>query len=77
MDRLMTVSELAQVLGLSPKTVYKRDPETLPPPRRVPGTKGPRWLESDVEAWLAALPKAIVPSERFHQRPGRKRKVVP
>ncbi len=77
MDRLLTATELAEVLGLSPKTVSKRDPRTLPQAVLLPGARGRRWRESDVETWLASLPKAIVPSEHFHQRPGRKRKIVP
>lgn len=77
MDRLLTATELADVLGLSPKTVSKRDPRTLPQAVLLPGAKGRRWRESDVETWLASLPASIVPNGHFHQRQGRKRKIVP
>ncbi|MBU2787878.1 helix-turn-helix domain-containing protein [Acidithiobacillus sp. VAN18-1] len=76
MDRLLNASELAAVLGISPKTVWKRDPRTLPQAVLLPGAKGRRWRESDVQAWLESLPKAVVPGEQFHRRPGRKRKIV-
>ena len=73
MDRLITAAELAQVLGLSPKTVIKRDPRTLPQAVLLPGARGRRWRESDVQAWLASLPeaqpeKAAVPRPRGRPR---------
>ncbi|MBW9250208.1 MULTISPECIES: helix-turn-helix transcriptional regulator [Acidithiobacillus] len=70
MDRLMTSAELAQVLGLSPLTIKKRDPKTLPPAVCVPGARGRRWRQSDVQAWLESLPRSV----SGPARPGRRRR---
>ena len=59
MDKLLNVAELAQVLCITPKAVYgrlKRCGQSLPAPLLIPGSTRLRWRQSDVEAWLAALP---------------------
>ena len=59
MDTLLNVAELAQVLGITPKAVYCRLHEgrqSVPTPLLIPGSSHLRWRQSDVEAWLAALP---------------------
>ena len=59
MDKLLSVAELAQVLGITPKAVYCRLHEgrqSVPAPLFIPGSSSLRWRQSDVEVWLAALP---------------------
>ena len=59
MDKLLTVAELAAVLGTTPRGVYlrlARNSSSIPLPVIVPGSSSLRWRQSDVEAWLAALP---------------------
>ena len=59
MDTLLNVAELAQVLGITPKAVYCRLHEgrqSVPTSLHIPGSTRLRWRQSDVEAWLAALP---------------------
>ncbi|MHB8257521.1 MAG: helix-turn-helix transcriptional regulator, partial [Acidiferrobacterales bacterium] len=59
MDRLLDVSALAEILGVTPNAVRCRlaqGSQDIPPPVRLPGSSGIRWRQSDVEAWLAALP---------------------
>ncbi len=78
-NRLLTVDTLAPMLCLSPRTLRNKlcaDPGSLPPRVKVPGTRGPRWRMSDVQAWLNALPidsdlDLAVPAKR----PGRRRNV--
>ena len=58
METLLTVAELARVLGVTPKAVYCRLYErrqSIPSPVSLPGCSSLRWRQSDVEAWLAAL----------------------
>lgn len=59
MDRLLDSHGLAEILGYSPKSIQNMRPEQLPPAVLLPGrVRGRRWRESDVQAWLAGLPKA-------------------
>ena len=76
MDRLLTAAELAQVLGLSRKTVVSRDPRTLPQAVLLPGSRGRRWRESDVQAWLSGLPQALPATPTVPRPRGRRRKEV-
>jgi predicted DNA-binding transcriptional regulator AlpA len=79
-DRLLTIATLAPILGLSPRTLRNKlcaDPSSLPPRVKVPGTRGPRWRMSDVQAWLNALPLNCEPDLPVPaRRPGRRRKAV-
>ncbi|MHB8345981.1 MAG: helix-turn-helix transcriptional regulator [Acidiferrobacterales bacterium] len=53
----------AEVLGLTPRAVrarLERCSTSIPPPVRLPGSSSLRWRQSDVEAWLAALPTRAV-----------------
>jgi predicted DNA-binding transcriptional regulator AlpA len=55
-DRLLTVEDLARILGRSPQTIRKdiaRRPSAVPPRVRIPGTRQLRWRSSDVQQWLA------------------------
>lgn len=52
---IIGIEELAQLLGKSPATIMAdrvRAPERVPPSYTPPGGKAPRWLVSDVIAWL-------------------------
>lgn len=51
----LTAQDLAEILHLNHRTVINRvnaNPESLPPPIRLPGNKQPLWLPQDVQAWL-------------------------
>ncbi len=53
---LLTLEELAVILGRSPETIRKdirRNPDAVPPRLQLPGTRLLRWRASDVDAWLA------------------------
>ena len=76
MDRLLTAAELAVLLGTTINGVYmrlKRHSQSIPSPVRLPGSSGLRWRQSDVEAWLAALPTRAAgrrsPRNRTSQAP--------
>lgn len=56
MSALLTLREVAAMLGRSPETVRKdlrRNPSAVPPRVRLPGTRLLRWRSEDVAAWLA------------------------
>lgn len=56
MTPLLTISELAHVLGRSPATIksdLSRNPAILPPRVQLPGSRQVRWREDDVQQWLA------------------------
>lgn len=58
MEKLLTVKDLATLLGLAEKTIrWKacRTPEVLPPSVQIPGCRIIRFRESDVKAWLDNL----------------------
>lgn len=82
MDRLLNCRELAQILGYSHKTIQNMRPEQLPPAVLLPGrVRGRKWRESDVQAFLVALPKAedVALADRLPiptRRRGRKRREV-
>lgn len=57
MQALLTVDQLAQCLRKSVASVRSdatRNPQSLPPLCRLPGTKRLLWRVEDVEAWLGA-----------------------
>lgn len=54
-QQLLTLDELAQILGRSPDTIKKdmrRKPEAVPPRLVLPHTRLLRWRVCDVEVWL-------------------------
>lgn len=54
-ESLLTVEDLAEILRKSPhslKSDLVRNPECLPPPVRVKGTKRLLWRRKDVDQWL-------------------------
>lgn len=51
----MTITELADTLGVSVKTIHDRrtrHPDTLPQALNIPGQKTLLWLSQDVLKWL-------------------------
>ena len=57
-DRLLTRGEVEQRVGLSTSAIYKQMRDgRFPAPIRV-GVRAVRWSESEVEAWIAARPRA-------------------
>ena len=55
-QQLLTLDDLAQLLGRSPDTIKKdmrRNPDAVPPRLVLPQTRLLRWRASDVELWLA------------------------
>jgi predicted DNA-binding transcriptional regulator AlpA len=58
MEKLLTLDELALVLGRSAQTIKKdlrRNPDAVPPRLTLPGTRLLRWRTADVQAWLENL----------------------
>lgn len=52
-DKLLNVEGVANLLGTSPRTVWRfRDSEKMPQPIRLGGCI--RWRISDLAAWIAA-----------------------
>lgn len=57
-DRLMRCDEVETRITLSRSTIYRKmRKKSFPEPLRI-GVRAVRWRESEVEAWLAALPRA-------------------
>lgn len=61
-ERLLTRRQVAEMLGVSVSTVYEKmrlpeDQHPLPKPVRL-GKQARRWKESEVLAWIEALPEA-------------------
>lgn len=55
--RLLTIDDVAAILGRSPSTIRKdllRRPGAVPPRVRLPGTRQLRWRAVDVQNWLAS-----------------------
>lgn len=54
-DRLLTLSEVADLLRVRPKTLHynkSQHPERVPPWIRLPGFRSPLWRLEDVRAWI-------------------------
>lgn len=67
-DRLLSLKEVKERTGISSTTLWRWQREgAFPARRRVNGYKI-AWLESEIEAWIKALP-AVDRSERYI-RPG-------
>jgi len=61
---LLTLAELAALLGCCTETVMHRvNAGLLPPPRRM-GARCRRWLRSEIHATLHALPPTRVGARR-------------
>ena len=57
--RLLTRDEIAQKLGIKTYTAVKEiiESENFPKPVQVPASKRQKWVEADIDAWIANLPK--------------------
>lgn len=54
-QQLLTLEDLARMLGRSPDTIKKdmrRNPEAVPPRLQLPHTRLLRWRATDVDTWL-------------------------
>ncbi|RJX30870.1 MAG: hypothetical protein C4516_09005 [Oxalobacter sp.] len=61
MQHLLTINEVAALLGRCPETIKKdlrRNPRAVPPRVLIPGTRLLRWREEDIKVWLAKLSEA-------------------
>ena len=57
-DRLMRLSEVLTRTALTRSTIYRKMREgSFPEPLKI-GVRAVRWPESEIEAWLAARPRA-------------------
>lgn len=57
-DRLLRLSEVAARTALGRTTIYRKMREgSFPEPLKI-GARAVRWPESEIEAWLAARPRA-------------------
>ena len=57
-DRLLKLTAVCEVTGLSRSMLYRMiAAEEFPPPRKI-GPKASRWLQSEIAGWMAALPRA-------------------
>jgi len=54
--RLMRIQEVVQVTGLSRMSIYRYEKAGVFPKRRRIGENSVRWLDSDVEDWMASRP---------------------
>ena len=80
MKALLTVDQLSQYLHKSVASIRSdatRNPQSLPPICRLPGTKRLLWRMEDVERWLAAhvegmpIAPAIAVPDQHRPRRGR------
>ena len=57
-DRLLRLSEVRTRTGLGRSTIYRKMRDgSFPEPLKI-GARAVRWRESEIEAWLAARPRA-------------------
>ena len=56
-DVFLRLREIERRMGLSRSTIYKKMGEgTFPRPAAQVGTRGVRWLERDITAWMQSVP---------------------
>ncbi|SDS09900.1 hypothetical protein SAMN05216598_0506 [Pseudomonas asplenii] len=79
--KLLTVDDLAQILGRTAGTIknqHSRNPSRLPPVCRIPGAKRLLWRQEDVECWLqrhvVQLDTIELVDPMVKRKPGRPRK---
>jgi predicted DNA-binding transcriptional regulator AlpA len=63
-EKLLTLDELAHLLGRSPETIKKdmrRNADAVPPRVVLPHTRLLRWRQVDVAAWLSQFVQATIP----------------
>ena len=57
-DRLLRLSEVQARTALGRSTIYRKMREgSFPKPLKI-GARAVRWIESEIEAWKAACPRA-------------------
>ena len=57
-DRLLRLSEVRTRTALGRSTIYRKMRDgSFPEPLKI-GARAVRWRESEIEAWLAARPRA-------------------
>ena len=54
-DRALNYHELKKKTGLARSTVFTLEKDGKFPKRRKFGKSGTRWIESEVDAWIAGL----------------------
>lgn len=54
-DRALNYHELKKKVNLARSTVFELERKGKFPQRRKIGTKAVRWIESEVDAWIAGL----------------------
>jgi len=62
-QQLLTLDDLAQMLGRSPDTIKKdmrRNPDAVPPRLMLPHTRLLRWRVCDVDTWLEKFVRTSV-----------------
>lgn len=55
MDKYLDIDELAQLMGLAPRTLSKKvrlAPATIPPKMHFSDSKMLRWRRIDVDSWM-------------------------
>ncbi len=58
-DRLLRRTQVEEITGFSVATIYRRvKAGTFPEPIRL-GERTVRWLQSDLDAWLAECPRGV------------------
>ena len=57
-DRLIRLREVVARTGLSRSTIYRKMRDGSFPEAVKAGDRAVRWRESEIEAWLAARPRA-------------------
>lgn len=80
MKSLLTVDDLSSFLHKSVSSIRSdatRNPRSLPPICRLPGTKRLLWRSEDVELWLAAHVAADLRTSEIVQLPPRHRRGRP
>ena len=57
-DRMLHIEEVMEMTGLSRATIYRKMRKgQFPKPLKL-GDRAVRWRQSEIEAWLASLPRA-------------------
>ena len=76
----ITLPELAAAIGANPRTLrnaFYLHPDQFPPAIYLPGTRGPRFLVSDVLSWLEARKTQPASPPAAPKSQGRPRKASP
>ena len=66
-DRLLRLQEVCSIVGLSRSTIYALCARGRFPPRILLGQRAVAWWESEIDAWIAARPRASAGSANPEQ----------